>query len=102
MTELMYHDKQVKQDEDLEQDEDDASDMQNHVVSRCSVNRWTRHSVCRCKSFNAWPTARILALAPAPTDRLPILLEIGVCNGRVVVHHLFNNLPDFGKPYFAV
>src|SRR5258705_13750335 len=33
MPELMYHDKQVKQDEDLEQDEDDASDMQNHVVS---------------------------------------------------------------------
>jgi hypothetical protein len=29
----MYHDQQVKQDEDLEQDEDDASDMQNHVVS---------------------------------------------------------------------
>jgi len=30
----MYHDEQIKQDQDLEQDEDDASDMQNHVVSR--------------------------------------------------------------------
>jgi hypothetical protein len=29
----VHHNEQVKQDEDLEQDEDDASDMQNHVVS---------------------------------------------------------------------
>jgi hypothetical protein len=34
MPKLVYHDEQVKQDEDLEQDKDDASDMQNHVVSR--------------------------------------------------------------------
>ena len=34
MPELMHHDEQVKKDENLEQDEDDASDMQNHVVSR--------------------------------------------------------------------
>jgi hypothetical protein len=33
MPELVHHDQQVKQDKDLEQDEDDASDMQNHVVS---------------------------------------------------------------------
>src|SRR4029453_19025524 len=33
MPELVNHDQQVKKDEDLEQDEDDASDMQNHVVS---------------------------------------------------------------------
>jgi len=29
----VHHDEQVKNDEDLEQDEDDASDMQNHVFS---------------------------------------------------------------------
>jgi hypothetical protein len=29
----VHHDQQVKQDKDLKQDEDDASDMQNHVVS---------------------------------------------------------------------
>src|SRR5215471_7741859 len=73
MTKLVHHDQQIKQDEDLEQDEDDASDMQNHVVSRGLVNRWTRHSVCRCKSFNLLPMAGTPALALAPTDRLPIL-----------------------------
>src|SRR5215472_15656 len=73
MTKLVHHDQQIKQDEDLEQDEDDASDMQNHVVSRGLVNRWTRHSVCRCKSFNVLPIAGSPALALAPTDRLPIL-----------------------------
>src|SRR5215467_7403027 len=73
MPKLVHYDEQVKQNEDLEQDEDDASDMQNHVVSRGLVNRWTRHSVCRCKSFNLLPTAGIPALALAPTDRPPIL-----------------------------
>jgi hypothetical protein len=34
MSKLMDNDQKVKQDENLEQDEDDASDMQNHVVSR--------------------------------------------------------------------
>jgi hypothetical protein len=34
MPKLVHHDQQVKQDKNLEQDEDDASDMQNHVVSR--------------------------------------------------------------------
>src|SRR5262249_31221149 len=77
MTDLVHHDEQVKQDEDLEQDEDDASDMQNHVVSRGLVNRWTRHSVCRCKSFNLLPIAGIPALALAPTDPLPILHRDG-------------------------
>src|SRR5215471_17824711 len=73
MTKLVHHDQQIKQDEDFEQDEDDASDMQNHVVSRGLVNRWTRHSVCRCKSFNLLPIAGTPALALAPTDPLPIL-----------------------------
>jgi hypothetical protein len=34
MTKLVHYNQQVKQDEDLEQDEDDASDMRNHVVSQ--------------------------------------------------------------------
>jgi hypothetical protein len=34
MSKLVYYDQQIKQNQDLEQDEDDASDMQNHVVSR--------------------------------------------------------------------
>jgi hypothetical protein len=33
MPQFMHHDEQVKQDKDLKQDENDASDMQDHVVS---------------------------------------------------------------------
>jgi hypothetical protein len=33
MPELMHDYEQVKQDEYLEQDEDDAGDVQNHVIS---------------------------------------------------------------------
>ncbi len=33
MPKLMHHDEQVKQDEHFEQDEDDAGDVQNHVIS---------------------------------------------------------------------
>src|SRR5215470_2337702 len=73
MPNFVHHDEQVKNDEDLEQDEDDAGDMQNHVISRGLVKRWTCHSICRCKSFNLLPIAGTPALALAPTDRLPIL-----------------------------
>src|SRR5215472_10730456 len=102
MTDLVHHDEQVKQDEDLEQDEDNASDMQNHVVSRGLVNRWTRHSVCRCKFLTFCRLQAPLRLRSRPLIRSQYCIEIGVCNGRMPIHHIFYDSPDVRKSHSAI
>ena len=106
MPELMHYDKQVKQDKDLEQDEDDAGDVQNHVFSgQRSVIGWTRNRFRRWNSFQDITLQLLnvfLRLLPRPLIGCQYCIEIGVRNGRMPVHHLFNNLPDFRKPHFAI
>jgi hypothetical protein len=43
-----------------------------------------------------------LRLRSRPPIGSQYCIEIGVRNGRVLVHHLFNDPPDLGKPYFAI
>ena len=55
--------------------------LQNHVVSGESVNRWTRHFVCRCKSLNLLPVAASLRLRSRPLTGSQYCIEIGRVNG---------------------
>src|SRR5204862_3738709 len=76
MPELVHDDEQIENDQDLDDDEDDATDVKNH---------------CATESFFPDGGGRFRA---RPLIGGQYRIEIGMCNGAMSIYHLRNRLPD--------
>ncbi len=74
MPQLMHDDEQIKEDDDLEEDENDAQNMPEH---ECYLGR-----------------GQLPCLSPGPLIGPQYCIEIGVRNVAVPVHDLLDRLPD--------
>src|SRR5438132_1510498 len=105
MAKLVDNDEQIEKNQDLENDQDDARYVEDHVEdvnrdSRIVIRVWRspfRCNVLTIQRFNVPP-----CFLPRPLVGPQYLIEIGMRNGLVRVHHLLNRLPDSGEthPFF--